>query len=108
MDHLKGRGVGKNCCYGEKTEKCMHTSKLDGVIDIGVTRVVLCLLSTDFPKCKSLTTAPRGIAHCRCPGHMKVYSLSDEKMADTDHPQGKERGDLEEKMRHLSNLTARS
>ena len=80
MDHLKGRGVGKNCCYGEKTEKCMHTSKRDGVIDIGVTRVVLCLLSTDFPKCKFLITAPGGIAYCRCPGHMKVYSLTDEKM----------------------------
>lgn len=79
MDVFQGRGTGKNCCHGENTEKCIHISKLDGVTDLGVERVVLCYLSKDFPKCKFLMTAAGGIAYCRCPVHMKVYALKDGK-----------------------------
>ena len=75
MDSFQGRGTGKNCCHGENTEKCIHMSKLDGVTDLGVERVVLCYLSKDFPKCKYLMTGSGEIAYCRCPVHMKVYSL---------------------------------
>ena len=68
-----------NCCHGENTEKCIHLSKLDGVTDFGVERVVLCFLSKDFPKCKYLMTGSGEMAYCRCPVHMKVYSLKDRK-----------------------------
>jgi hypothetical protein len=79
MGLFQGRETGRNCCHGENTEKCIHMSKLDGVTDLGVERLVLCYLSKDFPKCKFLMTGSGEIAYYRCPVHMKVYALKDGK-----------------------------
>jgi hypothetical protein len=68
-----------NCCGGENIDKCIHLGKLDGAVDFGIERIVLCTSSNDNPKCKFLMTALGGITYCRCPAHMAVYALSKEK-----------------------------